>query len=97
MDKYKCSKCGDEFETIQLLGSHIFMHAQCGELRLGSIVFKKSWPQKIIDFILWLPYKQLFRLLGAVLIEYVILTHFDIKLTWWEGLMIGSGIGFLIQ
>ena len=60
-------------------------------------IFKSHWQARFATWFFSLPGLRLMRFVGAYLICFVLIHHFQINWSWWEATMIGIGMGLYIE
>lgn len=89
MSKYRCI-CGVDYKNRHLAEFHIQMNQ-------GHIIIEKSRRTRFWDWFWSLPLNRILRLIGATLVYFVLVHHFNIQWTMWEATLLGLGAGMYIE
>jgi len=93
MKRYTCI-CDERFKTKKEADLHIACNEEFGIP--GHFIFKKKFIHALFEIVLECPWSKWWRGAGVWIILYVILSHFDIKMTSWEMILIGVGVGMVV-
>jgi len=90
MSKYLCI-CGAGFRKKKQTDDHIKVYVDIWPHQ----VVKRNWRGRWIDFLI--DSRRYWKFTGILIIYFTITIHFGIKLTIWEGLAMGIGMGLAIE
>ena len=89
VSKYECL-CGFKFNQRKTGDFHL-------KIFPDHIVVKKMWKKRVFEFFYNWPWRPIFRSMGFLIIYFVILSHFNIILSFKEAMLMGLGIGMYIE
>lgn len=98
MSKYICL-CGVTYKTKEMSELHVKMYEDL-ELAEGfprHKIFIQHWQARFAKWFLNYRWGRNVRFTGAFMVYFVALHHFKIDLNWWEGSLIGIGMGLYIE
>lgn len=94
MSKYRCL-CGLKFKKKEEAEEHVMLFKN-SNMDL-HFMFERSRSQRFWDWFYKYPWGRHFRFCGGFMIYSVIIHHFKVDLSTWEAIIIGVGLGLLID
>lgn len=101
MSKYMCF-CGKSFNRKKEADKHISLWAASGaessyqNYQAVHVIAKKNWKARLIDIADYYPWQRFFRVTGGYILLQLLVHHFHIELTMWEGALAGLAIGLIL-
>lgn len=93
MDKYICN-CGELFSGEKTKDEHLFYNKTHKSVIFTPLGYRLTIKDKILNF-LEINIIVLLRLFGLIIINTLIMNHFNLTIK--EGVLLGLGTGFLLR
>jgi len=97
MDKYLCT-CGIGFSKKKIADVHEKSYIEANDSSLWPHkIMKRHWRGRLVDWLLRWPVMKIFKLIGVLMIYFVLVHHFWITFNLWEATFMGIGLGLAIE
>lgn len=99
MSKFYCLLCSDGPHDEEKLANHDCPEAFKHGFKVvnGRLEIHRTRWRRFVDWFFKYNWGRFFRFTGFFMVYSVLMSHFNVHLSWWEGALVGIGMGLYIE